>query len=542
LLHKNVFRFENSGNSSYIGVSVLDIQLSFLYILLIPKRVLIKFGDGRMKAVLAYDLGGTSLRAGLVDQVGKLVGPAVVKCALTIDERGFSEMDPEGWWKDLLHATDLLLDLPQASVIEVVGVCLGGITRTQVFLDGKGQPLRPAISWADSRATLEAEEIRVNQASMGLEGQTYGPINAFHPLARLVWLKKKEPDIFRQLASVVEPKDYLNFRLTGELASDVPAQARLLRRTDDRFAQELCMAVGLSPGLFPILLPPEEMVGRVKSGLPPPLDRLAGRPVLVGSMDAWLAALGIGANHAGRAFNISGTSEVLGLVTTKKVEAPGLVDLPWGFGLFQIGGPSQAGADCLAWLAELFGRTEPSALLNDLDSFARHQESVLFLPYLRGERVPLWKPGARGLFLGLNRNHGRNDLIWAVLEGVAMANRQVLSLAEKACGKPADEVRIGGGAARSETWCQIKADVLGRPVIRTENPEPGLLGAAMVAWVGLNKFNTFDEAESAMVKVERRFNFDPVRTQAYDRLFDLWLQVQAAVLPLTQALVETSLG
>ena len=257
---------------------------------------------------------------------------------------------------------------------------------------------------------------------------------------------------------------------------------------------------------------------------------------------SWLAALGLGANHSGRAFNISGTSEVLGLVTTKKVQAPGLVDLPWGVGLFQIGGPSQAGADCLTWFAELLGQSEASALLDDLDSFGRHQERVLFLPYLRGERVPLWNTGARGLFLGLNRNHGRADLIWAVLEGVAMANRQVLSLAERACGDPADEVRIGGGAARSETWCQVKADVLGRPVIRVENPEPGLLGAAMVAWVGLNGFKTYDEAESAMVRVERRFSFDAVRAQAYDRLFELWLQAQTAVLPITQALVGTSMG
>ena len=492
----------------------------------------------RAEAVLVYDLGGTSFRAALVNQDGKMIGPAVVKHPLNLDERGFFELNPEDWWRDMLHVTDRLFSLPLGDTAEVVGICLGGITRTQVFLDRKGRSLRPAIIWADSRAAAEAEEIKICQAVLGSAGQTYGPVNAFHPLARLVWLKKNQPDIFWHLARVVEPKDYLNFRLTGELAGDLPAQARLLRRTDQHFAEELCLAVGLPRGLFPVLLRPEHTLGVVKPGLPAPLDRLAGRPVLVGSMDAWLAALGLGANHPGRAFNISGTSEVLGLVTTRQVEAPGLVDLPWGSGLYQIGGPSQAGADCLAWLAELFGQPEASALLDDLALSARHQETVIFLPYLRGERVPLWRADARGLFFGLNRSHGKADLIWAVLEGVAMANRQILSLAEEACGGPAAEVRIGGGAGRSEIWCQVKADVLGRPVVRLENPEAGLLGAAMVAWMGLNKFSTFDQAESALVKVERRFSSDPTRSQAYDRLFELWLRVQAASLPLAQSLAE----
>jgi xylulokinase len=493
----------------------------------------------RKEAVFVYDLGGTSSRAALVTRDGDLIGPAVIRRDLTVDERGYSELEPEDWWSDLLRAASLLLDLPEAAGIEIPAFCLGGITRTQVFLNGRGHSLRRAMTWADSRATAEAEEIKVRQTSLGADGQTCGPVNAFHPLSRLVWLKNHEPESFLNLAAVVEPKDYLNFRLTGKLAGDLPAQGRLLRRTDQHFAEELCLNLGLSPKLFPALLQPEDVLGVIKPGLPSPFDRFEGRPVLVGSMDAWLAALGLGAYHPGRAFNISGTSEVLGLVTGKRVEAPGLVDLPWGHGLFQIGGPSQAGADCLAWLADLFSQGEASDLLGDLTEIGRNQETVLFLPYLRGERTPLWKADARGLFIGLNRSHGRADLVWAVLEGVAMANRQVLALAESAVGGPVEEVRIGGGAARSETWCQVKADVLGRPVVRLSGPEAGLVGAAMVAWTGLKRFGTFEQAESALVKVDRRFDFDPARNRAYDRFFKIWLQVQAASLPLTQALVES---
>jgi xylulokinase len=277
-----------------------------------------------------------------------------------------------------------------------------------------------------------------------------------------------------------------------------------------------------------------------------PFDCLAGIPVFVGGMDAWCASVGMGCTFDGCAINISGTSEVFGLVVSEFLESEGLITVPWGEGLYHIGGPSQVGADCLRWFLETFCAgsqgIDPYDLLTDLKCCRRRSRPIIFLPYLRGERTPLWDPEARGLFLGINRNHARTDFLWAVLEGVALANRQILDLATGGYPARADQVRIGGGAARSDLWCQVKADVLQLPVIRTAAAETGLLGSALLGWCGLGTYSSLAEGQSKMIRIER--TFEPQsgpggqRARAYDLIYERFLEIQAVALPLFRSLAK----
>ena len=494
-----------------------------------------------MDLILACDLGGTSLKGALVTFEGRIkASQAVSFQPPAMDGRGFSELEPEVWWTEFLGLTDRLLAAPEVLPDRVAGVCLCGLTRTQVFLDREGRSVRPAISWADGRAQDQARRIIALARNQGPASQTFGPINAFHTLARLLWLKEEEPESFGRVEKVLEPKDFLNFRLTGLAAGDNISLARLLNVPKRAFCRELLAGLDLDPELIPPLLDPWEKLGRVGPGLPPPLDRLAGTTVFVGGMDAWCGCLGTGALKPGRAYNVSGTSEVLGLVVEKYRESRGLVSLPWGPGLFQIGGPSQAGADCLAWILEVLqGGTSGRAVeeaLEGLGSPPRDRQPVLFLPYLRGERAPLWEPEARGALVGLDRGHGRADFLWSVMEGVAMANRQVLESVTGGWTEAGDQVRISGGAAESDLWCQVKADVLARPVVRTEVREAGLLGAAMVALRGLGRFTGLDQAQENLVRVERVFSPNEGRAAFYDRLYPKWREAQQLLLPLTRHL------
>eukprot|EP01038_Epipyxis_sp_PR26KG_P018653 gene18653-26375_t len=227
-------------------------------------------------------------------------------------------------------------------------------------------------------------------------------------------------------------------------------------------------------------------------GPPAQLDRLAGLPVFCSSSDTWVAVAGLGALRPGYAYNISGTTEVLGAVGLEPVEAEGLLTVDWR-GLWQIGGPSQNGADTVSWLLSLLARDaqdqgSTGQRIDALLAGRRHPQPLLFLPYLQGERVPYWNPALRGAILGLGRQHGATDLAYAVLEGVAFLNRIVLERAEAALGSAVGEIRFGGGAAANPVWSQIKADICGRPVVVGASGEPGLLGAAIVAWTGLGRF------------------------------------------------------
>jgi xylulokinase len=495
-----------------------------------------------MKCVLAYDIGGTSLRAGLFSLNGDFLGmTSAILPSLQMNASGSSEADPQQWWKSFCEATAALFERPEAAGAEVTGLALSGLTRTQIFLDREGKVVRQAMTWADARATVQADRIIQAQTRMGSPGKTFGPVNAFHTLARILWVKEREPERFEQVSTVLEPKDYLNFLLTGERAGDNLSLSRVMSVSKNSLAYDLLKEIGLPKEIFPGLRNPWDQLGPVRAGLEPPMDRLAGVPVYVGAMDAWCGALGIAAVRAGRAFNASGTSEVFGVATQTYGEVAGLVTQPWGKSLFLIGGPSQAGADCLAWYLEAFEgearALKPGQVLKDLQTLKRQPEPILFLPYLRGERVPLWQPDARGLLVGLNRQHRRADFLWAILEGVAFSNRQVLVIAGQGSQEAVKEVRITGGAAESDVWCQTKADVLNLPLVRTQGKEAALRGAAMVALIGLGEYADINECQERLVRVERIFQPKEDRAGFYERLFQRWLEAQKALLPVTQSMM-----
>ncbi len=370
-------------------------------------------------------------------------------------------------------------------------------------------------------------------------------LNAFHPLARLAWLQEHEPDAFARVAQVLEPKDWLNLRLTGRSATDPVSMARLLACREATGGVNALSAAAVPASMLPAVVEAQESVGGILPGLPAPLDRLAGVPVFGCSNDTWAAVLGLGALRSGLAYNISGTTEVLGVVDADRAEADGLLTVDWR-GLWQLGGPSQNGADTAAWFAALVGGVAASrdtgAAMADLLGGPRCAEPLLFLPYLQGERVPYWDPSLRGAFVGLSRRHGATDLAYAVLEGVACQNRIVLERAEAALGRPARELRLGGGAAANPVWCQIKADVCGIPVTVGTSREPGVLGAALVAWTGLGRFASLDEAQARLVAVSRRYEPDPRRQASYDRLFALYRRAEAALAPLSSELARWRLS
>jgi xylulokinase len=486
-----------------------------------------------MSVVLACDLGGSSFRAALIDDRGTTWAEHAVPGPVLNDHLDRSEVFAQAWWAQLLEAAAKLAEQAPELFASVQGIAICGVTRTQVFLDRDGQELRPAMTWKDARADGVAARLRERLA----DHPEAPRINAFHPLARLAWLAEKEPENARALACVLEPKDYLNFCLTGHRASDPVSLARLIACTESVDGRSGFDTIGISPSLIPTLLEPTDVVASVQAGLPAPFDRLPGIPVFCGCNDTWAAVAGLGALRPGYAYNISGTTEVLGVLGPEQAEAEGLISVDWR-GLWHLGGPSQNGADTAAWLASLLGGNGPvGETIEHLLAGQRHPQPVIFLPYLQGERVPYWDPNLRGAFIGLGRRHGPTDLAYAVLEGVAYQNRLVLERAEGALGTRVDEIRFGGGAAANPVWAQVKADICGRPIAVGAAREPGLLGAAIIAWTGLGRFASLEMAQDALVTIARRYEPDPARRPAYNALYALYRQSEAALAPISADLV-----
>lgn len=489
-----------------------------------------------MSVVLACDLGGTSFRAALVDERGTTLALSVIHGPADSGGIGKSEIDAQAWWDALVAAGLELAESHPGLFAQIEGIAICGVTRTQIFLDRDGGLLRPAMTWKDTRSEAAAQSLRLR---LGAHPEAE-KINAFHPLARLAWLRDAEPTILARLACVLEPKDYLNFRLTGKSAGDPVSMARLIASAEVHDGVDPFAAIALKNAILPPVLEPCAAVGPVKPGLPAPFDALAGVPVFCAANDTWAAVLGLGGMRPGYAYNISGTTEVLGIVSDRPDEAEGLLTVDWR-GLYQLGGPSQNGADTVSWLLSLLAAdSAPAATGQAIDALLagpRHSQPLLFLPYLQGERVPYWDANLRGAFIGLQRQHTATDLAWAVLEGVAFLNRIVLELAEAASGRRVAEIRFGGGAAANAAWRQVKADICGRPIVVGVSQEPGVLGAAIVAWTGLGRFASLAQAQEELVAVATRSEPDPRRAAIYDALFALYRRSEAALAPVSRDLV-----
>jgi xylulokinase len=270
-----------------------------------------------MRTVLACDLGGSSFRAALVDELGQTIAARTIPGPAVNDRLGWSEIDPDAWWQALIAAASALADDAPKQFAEAQAIAICGVTRTQIFLDRDGQVLRPAITWRDARADPADLLAQLPQAH-----PEYRNLNAFHPVARLNWLRQNEGAAFARLATVLDPKDFLNFRLTGQRVSDPVSMARLAAAAaNGPDGRSLLDVIGVPRSIVPPLIAPTGLVGRVIENLGKPLDRLAGKPVFCCSNDTWAAVLGLGALRPGCGYNISGTTEVFGVIGERPMSA-----------------------------------------------------------------------------------------------------------------------------------------------------------------------------------------------------------------------------
>lgn len=478
--------------------------------------------------LVGIDVGTTSVKATLFDEGGAALRTFAAPYPTARPAAGFAEQSPDDWTSRVIAALVQLSDgLPQGAV---AAVGLTSQVNTHVFLDGNGAPLMPAITWQDGRAGAEAAELdaRISaEERIGWWGAPL-PIDASHPLARALWLQRHRPDLWARTRWLMAPKDYCILKLTGEATADPMTAFGLIDQSLGYVPRLLALVPGIGDRLPP-LRGFTQSAGRIRQGLP-----LAGTPMVTGAMDAWAGLIGTGALADGDCMYLSGTSEIVGLVSGARHPAAGVVAFPTCESITLHAGPTQAGGASLAWLSNLTGRapSDLSALVAAADS---HRPTPLFLPHLQGERAPIWDIGARGAFIGLDGSMGPAELTRAVFEGVASSVRWLLEALESSAGRPAARFSMAGGGAASDPWCQIRADMLGRPIRRLKTLDAGVLGAAILAGVGTGTFSSIGEAAGRLVVTDRVFEPDPSRRQRMDFLYGEYRALYAALKPFNAA-------
>ena len=454
-------------------------------------------------AIIAHDLGTTGNKATLVDETGVVVAATTVAYRTDFGPHGKAEQDPTAWWDAVAEATRTLLAEVPGARERIAAVSFSGQMMGAVFLDGAGEPVRPAMIWADTRSTAQTD-VLVDRIGMS-DGYaiTGHRLNATYSLPKIMWLRDNDPDAFGRTRRVVCAKDYVAYRLTSELATD-PSDASGMNAYDQHagaWSEDILAAADISPSLFAPIIESTAVLGGVTADAARATGLIEGTPVVLGGGDGPMAALGTGIVDArSGAYAYLGSSSWVSYASSAPLHDPQMRSMTFNHvvpGQFVPTATMQAGGASLQWIVEVLQPAggDYAQLLREAAGVSASADGLFFLPHLLGERSPYWNPHARGAFVGLARHHIQANLTRAVLEGIAFNLYSGLR-AFTDNGAQINTVQVIGGAARSDEVLRILSDVWGVEVRRRALvDEATALGAAIVGGVGVGVFDDFRIAE-----------------------------------------------
>jgi xylulokinase len=433
---------------------------------------------------LGIDLGTTALKCVITDHKQRVVGLADVDLAISRPRPGWSEQNPRDWWLALGKACKILRARQRKAWSRIAAIGLSGQMHGAVVLDAAGQVLRPAILWNDGRAGAEAAAFNGKFSDIG---QIAGvPAVAGFTAPKLLWLQAHEPRIFRKLAMVLAPKDFLRFRMSGEFITD-PCDASgmsLLDVGQRKWSAALVDAAGIRLENLPRIDEGPRTLAHLHKSAAEILGLPKGLPIAAGAGDAAASAIGIGAINDGDGFISLGTSAQYFVTTNSFRPRPQQMIQALGHGLpdlwYQVAALLN-GASPLSWLNGILPGGNIQKLLQRSQRRYDGPGRILFLPYLSGERTPHNDPAARAVFHGLHAGTTQEDLALAVLEGVALSLADCQDVLEQS-GTHVAELLVAGGGTRSAFWMQLLANVLNRRITIPKGSEVGAaFGAARLA-------------------------------------------------------------
>jgi len=470
--------------------------------------------------LLGIDVGTGGTRALAIDATGRIVASATNEHAPFASPRtGWAEQDPHDWWRAAREAIRRVLASPGVSADAITAIGFSGQMHGSTLLDAKGEVVRPALLWCDQRTHEQCAQITDRIGAARLIELTLNPALTGFTAPKLLWVRQHEPDLWKQVRSVLLPKDYVRFRLTGDRATDVAdASGTLLFDVGGRrWSREVCDALDIDMTMLPEAFESPQVTGSVSATGAEETGLRAGTPVVAGAGDQAAGAVGMGIVRPGAVSATIGTSGVVFAATDRPViEKGGRIHafchaVP---GRWHVMGVTLAAGLSLRWFRDqLFpvttGAGDPyDQMTAEAARVPAGSDGVLWLPYLMGERTPHLDPHARAALVGLSASHTRGHVVRAVLEGVAFSLKDSFTLFAE-MGVPVHSVRLGGGGARSALWRQIQADVYGYAVETVEAEEGAAYGAALLAGVGGGVWSTVDEACNAVVRVNGRVEPDP---------------------------------
>ena len=471
--------------------------------------------EGYTIKLLGIDVGTGGTRALIIDEQGRLLASATEEHApFASPHIGWAEQQPEDWWRACAIAIRKALSEANIGADEISCVGLSGQMHGAVMLDDQDRVVRPALIWCDVRTEKQCQELTEKIGAERLIQLTCNPALPNFTLTKFLWVREHEPENWKRVRSVMLPKDYVRFRLTGERAIDVAdaSGTLLLDVAHRRWSTEMLAAMQIDERILPKVYESQEVCGKISAEGAVATGLKAGTPVVAGAGDQAAGATGMGIVVPGAVSATIGTSGVVFAATDRPALDPkGRLHtfchaIP---GRWHVMGVTQAAGLSLRWFRDnLTAGTGYDELTAEASKVAPGADGLLWTPYLMGERTPHLDGQARAALVGLTASHTRGHIVRAILEGVAFSLRDTFTIFEE-MKVPVRSIRLGGGGARSDLWRQIQADVYGHEVEIVEAEEGAAYGAAILAGVGASLWPSVDAACNAVIRVTHRVPANP---------------------------------
>ncbi len=479
--------------------------------------------------LLGIDVGTSGVKVIIVDDSGEVLAKVSKEYPVYYPKPMWSEQNPDDWWEAACSGISEAMYVSGLKPSDIAGIGLSGQMVGLVVLDREYRVIRPCILWNDQRSAEEATRLTQNIGLENILEETGNPLFASFVAPKLVWMRNNEPELYGKIRHVMMPKDYIIFRLTGSISTEVSdASGTCLFNVKERkWSKTMINYMNVPLEWLPDCSESDEIVGRVTCEAAAKAGLIEGIPVVAGAGDQAAQALGCGIVKPGLCSVTIGTSGVVFTQSDKFVRHPeGLLHsfCHSARGQWYLMGVMLSAGGSYQWLRNLLKETSTVSykFMDEMASKASPGcEGLIFLPYLAGERCPYDDPYARGGWIGLSQRHSMSHVIRSVMEGITFGLFDSINLI-KNLGTDVRSVYVSGGAANSELWLHMIADVFNTEVIVTNAVEGAAYGAAMLAGIGTGKFYNAAQAAEALIKVTGRVEPQKEFTNVYHEAYGIY--------------------
>lgn len=488
--------------------------------------------------LLGIDVGTSACKIAVFDRNGTVLETATGEYEVYYPQAGWAEQDPDEWWRVICRTMKYIFSKSQIKPEEIAGIGIDGQSWSAIAVDKEGSVLTNTPIWMDTRADDICRELSEKVGEQRIFEVAGNSLQPSYSTAKIIWYQRNMPQVYENIYKVLQSNSYIAYRLTGQMTQDL-SQGYGFHCFDmhtGTWDQAMCEALGIPAHILPDIHPCHEVIGTVTKAAAAQSGLAEGTPVVAGGLDAACGTLGAGVIHAGETQEQGGQAGGMSIcIDSYKADPRLILSCHVVPGKWLLQGGTTGGGGAMRWLEKEFGafereegrRTGKSSLdlfNEEAGNVAPGSDGLIFLPYMAGERSPLWNPYAKGVYYGMDFGKTKGHFIRAVMEGVAMSLRHNLEVAAEA-GASVDVLRAMGGSANSLLWTQIKSDVTGKPVIVPSSDTATTLGAAILAGVGVGIYEDFEEAVKLTVENKRYHVPNQADRNIYDRNYRKYLSL-----------------